>query len=70
VPLKRRSFAEAVLGRFNSAEKLDITRFWNWQDSPIPIQPSDSADHRGLARAIDAAIAPGQPSTPIVSIQR
>jgi hypothetical protein len=30
-------FAEAVLGRSNSAEKLDITRFWNWQDSPIPI---------------------------------
>lgn len=29
-------FAEAVLGRSNSAEKLDITRFYNWQDSPIP----------------------------------
>ena len=27
-------FAEAVLGHSNSAEKLDITRFWNWQDSP------------------------------------
>jgi hypothetical protein len=34
-------FAEAVLGRSNSAEKLDITRFWNWQDSPIPILPSE-----------------------------
>lgn len=30
-------FAEAVLGRSNAAEKLDLTRFWNWQDSPIPI---------------------------------
>ena len=30
-------FAEAVQGRANSAEKLDISRFWNWQDSPIPI---------------------------------
>lgn len=30
-------FAEAVLGRYNCAEKLDLTRFWNWQDSPIPI---------------------------------
>ncbi|MFK7847687.1 MAG: hypothetical protein AB8G77_20510 [Rhodothermales bacterium] len=29
-------FAEAVLGRYNSAEKLDDTRFWDWQDSPIP----------------------------------
>ena len=29
---------EAVLGHCASAEKIDITRFWNWQDSP-----SDSA---------------------------
>ena len=34
-------FAEAVLGRFNCAEKLDLTRFWNWKDSPIPIVPSE-----------------------------
>ncbi len=29
---------EAVLGNCPSAEKIDLTRFWNWQDSP-----SDSA---------------------------
>lgn len=29
-------FAEAVLGQSNSAEFLDLRRFWNWQDSPIP----------------------------------
>lgn len=29
---------EAVLGHCASAEKIDLTRFWNWQDSP-----SDSA---------------------------
>lgn len=29
-------FAEAVLGRSNASEKIDITRFYNWQDSPIP----------------------------------
>jgi|GEM_PF-6107125 len=46
-------FAEAILGRSNSAEKLDITRFWNWQDSPIPILPTD--------------IAPIQQPTPSVS---
>jgi hypothetical protein len=64
-------FAEAVLGRFNSAEKLDITRFWNWQDSPIPIQPSDIAPITAASRAqSDAAIAPGQLSAPIVSIQQ
>jgi hypothetical protein len=25
---------EAVLGHCTSAEKIDLTRFWNWQDSP------------------------------------
>jgi hypothetical protein len=34
-------FAEAVLSRANAAEKLDVTRFWNWQDSPIPILPPE-----------------------------
>lgn len=29
-------FAEALLGRANASEKLDVTRFFNWQDSPIP----------------------------------
>ncbi|MFE5885508.1 hypothetical protein [Streptomyces hydrogenans] len=36
-------FAEAVLGRANSAEKIDLTRFWNWRDSPIQITPADIA---------------------------
>jgi len=41
-------FAEAVLGRANAAEKLDITRFWDWHDSPIPILPPDiQAVHMG-----------------------
>ena len=44
-------FAEAVLGRSNSAEKLDITRFWNWQDSPIPLQPPDIAALQSGSRA-------------------
>lgn len=26
---------EAVLGETNVSEEIDITRFWNWQDSPI-----------------------------------
>ena len=33
------TLGEAVLGCCNSAEKIDLTRFWNWQDSP-----SDQAD--------------------------
>ena len=26
---------EAVLGETNVSEEIDLTRFWNWQDSPI-----------------------------------
>jgi hypothetical protein len=34
-------FGEAVLGQAVSAEKIDLTRFWNWQESPIPILPPE-----------------------------
>jgi hypothetical protein len=30
---------EAVLGSCPSAEKIDITRFWNWQDAPADTAP-------------------------------
>ncbi|MGH7727327.1 MAG: hypothetical protein ACREM2_00845 [Vulcanimicrobiaceae bacterium] len=33
---------EAVLGHCPSAEKLDLTRFWNWQDSPADTAPAIS----------------------------
>lgn len=32
-------FGEAVLGDSNAADKIDITRFWNWSDSLPPIRP-------------------------------
>jgi hypothetical protein len=31
---------EAVLGHCASAEKIDLTRFWNWQDSPSDSAPT------------------------------
>jgi hypothetical protein len=31
---------EAVLGHCPSAEKIDLTRFWNWQDSPSDSAPA------------------------------
>ena len=34
---------EAVLGETNVSEEIDITRFWNWQDSPIDKMAIDSA---------------------------
>ena len=33
---------EAVLGHCASGEKLDLTRFWNWQDSPSDTAPAIS----------------------------
>lgn len=48
-------FGEAILGRSNASEKIDLTRFWNWQDSPIP----------NAAPAIQAVPATIQPQEPL-----
>lgn len=34
---------EAVLGHCPSAEKIDLTRFWNWSDAPADTAPAISA---------------------------
>ena len=61
-------FAEAVLGRFNCAERLDLSRFFNWQDSPIPIQPTDIAAIQTGTRAQAENLTTGQFSAPLVNI--
>lgn len=61
-------FAEAVLGRSNSAERLDATRFWNWQDSPIPLQPPEIAAIQMESRAQPIDVTPGQLGAPVVNI--
>jgi hypothetical protein len=61
-------FAEAVLGRYNSAEKLDITRFWNWQDSPIPLSPPDIAAVQLTSRAEPEDLKPGTLGQPLINI--
>lgn len=33
-------FAEAMMGHCNSCEKIDNNRFWRWEDSPIPDNPT------------------------------
>jgi hypothetical protein len=62
-------FAESVLGRYNSAERTDLTRFWNWQDSPIPIVAPDIAPVQSGSRAQAEDLKPGQLSSPVLSIQ-
>lgn len=61
-------FAEAVLGRSNSAERLDATRFWNWQDSPIPLQPPEIAAISMGSRAQGIDVTPGQLGQPVLNI--
>lgn len=61
-------FAEAVLGRANAAEKLDITRFFDWADSPPPappaLQPLTAGKHTPTA-----APAIGTFDAPMVQLQ-
>jgi hypothetical protein len=43
-------FAESVMGACNSCEKIDNTRYWKWEEHPIPLTPTAidpvSADSR------------------------
>lgn len=67
-------FAEAVLGRANSAEKIDLTRFWNWKDSPIQITPADIAPvstgtrAQNLDTTVAALSATQAKSTPVAAM--
>ena len=51
-------FGEAVLGQAIAAEKIDLTRFWNWQDSPIPILPPAMQPVAVESRARDVTFSP------------
>jgi hypothetical protein len=62
-------FAEAVLGRFNSAEKLDLTRFWNWQDSPIPLTPPEIAPLQAGGRQGATAPTPSELGAAVLGLR-
>ena len=49
---------EAMLGHCSSGEKIDLTRFWNWQDSPTESAP-----------AIAPVTVPGSQVTALASAQ-
>lgn len=63
-------FAEAVMGACNSCEKKEENRFWRWEESPIPGEPSAigllSTDSR---RADLPNLAAKDFAQPIVNIQ-
>jgi hypothetical protein len=41
-------FAEAKLGHCNASEELDPTRFWKWEEHPIPHMASEIAPIQGV----------------------
>lgn len=61
-------FAEAVLGQSNAAEKIDVTRFWDWNASPIPILPPGIAPVDAGSRARDIAMPDGKLEASIAAL--
>ena len=61
---------ESILGRANGAEKLDITRFWDWQESPIPQQSPQIAPIQTGSRASSQDLEPQGFDSPIVQMQQ
>ncbi|MGR6318216.1 papain-like cysteine protease family protein [Micromonospora soli] len=64
-------FAEAVLGKCNSCEVIDDTKFWRWEEAPIPDQPpSIDPLSTGSRRTAPPNLAPDQFPTPVVGYQQ
>jgi len=61
-------YAEAVLGVSNSAEELDMTRFWNWQDSPIPLTPTELVPPSTESRATMEDAKPAGLESPVLGL--
>lgn len=62
-------FAEAVPGRANSAEKLDLSRFWKWDEDTIPILPTAIAKLHQQRHAQRAEVRPGGLDAATVKLQ-
>lgn len=64
-------YAEAVPGACNSCEKKDDTRFWRWEESPNPDQPTAiQAISTGSRRTTPAGTSADAFPTPIVGYQQ
>ncbi|MBL0315813.1 MAG: hypothetical protein IPP69_08545 [Flavobacteriales bacterium] len=63
-------FAEAMMGSCNSCEKIDDSRFWRWEESPIPDSPTSIQTVSTDSRRADPGNLSANPMTnPIVNIQ-
>ncbi len=64
-------FAEAVLGKCNSCEVIDDTRFWRWDEAPIPdVPPSIDPLSTSSRRTAPPSLAPDQFPEPVVGMQQ
>ena len=61
---------EAMLGQCSSGEKIDLTRFWNWQDSPADTAPAIApvTVPGSQVTALSSAQAPNQLSAMLPSL--
>jgi hypothetical protein len=64
-------FAEAVMGACNSCEKWDESRYWKWEEHPIPEEPTPIApiETRAPQRSDPGSLTPTAFPTPMINIQ-
>ena len=63
-------FAEAIMGRCNSCEEKDDTRFWRWEESPLPDSPAAILPVSTASRRTDLpSLAPDTLPEPLVRLQ-
>lgn len=63
-------FAEAVMGKCNSCEEIDETRFWRWEESPCPDDPTPiQPPSTETRRAEPQGLAPTEFPNPLVAFQ-
>jgi len=64
-------YAEAVLGKCNSCEEIDDTRFWRWEESPCPDEPTEIQPvSTGSRRADPGDLTAADFSSPIINMQQ
>ena len=63
-------YAEAMMGACNSCEEKDESRFWRWEESPIPDSPTAiNPINTDTRRADPGNLQPTPLPTPVVNIQ-
>lgn len=64
-------YAEAVIGQCNSCEEKDESRFWRWEESPIPDSPNTQINplNTDTRRTDPGNLQPKDFANPMVNIQ-